>query len=70
MTRRPLTLCAVLRRQRGWSQADLARAVDVNKWTMAKVEIGAERPSVRVGRELERLFRVPLSRRLAPAIQQ
>lgn len=69
MIRRPLTLCAVLRRQRGWSQADLARAVDINKWTMAKVETGAERPSDRVGRELERIFRVPLARLLAPAVQ-
>lgn len=70
MARKPPTTLAILRASRGWTQAELARRVDVNRWSMAKVETGAERPSVRVGRELERLFEVPLKRLLAPAVSQ
>jgi ribosome-binding protein aMBF1 (putative translation factor) len=70
MARKPLTTLAILRASKGWTQRDLARLVSVNVWTLSKVEGGSEKPSVRVGRELERLFKVDLKRLLSPAVSQ
>jgi DNA-binding XRE family transcriptional regulator len=71
MARKPLTLLAILRSSKGWTQAELARRIQVNRWTMSKIESGAERPSVRAGREIERLFPgYSLKRLLSLAVSQ
>ena len=46
-----------LRRRRGWTQEDLARAVDVTLPTVQRWERGASLPFRLVRIELERLFR-------------
>ena len=55
-----------LRRQRGWSQAELARRVGVAKNTITRLEIGNRQPSVDLLERLARVLRVSLADLLEP----
>ncbi|MEJ2031244.1 MAG: helix-turn-helix transcriptional regulator [Maritimibacter sp.] len=46
----------VLRAERGWTQADLARALEVSRQTVNAIEIGKYDPSLPLAFKLARLF--------------
>ncbi len=55
-----------LRRQHGWSQAELAKLVGVAKNTITRLEIGNRRPSVDLIERLAHVLRISLAELLDP----
>ena len=53
-----------LRRQRGLSQAALARKIDGHVMTISRLERGASTPSIRLLQRLAKALGVPVSRLL------
>ena len=49
-----------LRAARGWSQGDLARALDVSRQTVNAIETGKYDPSLPLAFRIARLFRRPI----------
>jgi len=50
----------VLRAERGWSQADLAKRLDVSRQSVNAVETGKFDPSLPLAFKLARLFESPI----------
>jgi putative transcriptional regulator len=50
----------VLRAQRDWTQADLARALEVSRQTVNAIETGKYDPSLPLAFKLARLFSLPI----------
>lgn len=50
----------VLRAERDWTQADLARALDVSRQTVNAVETGKFDPSLPLAFKLARVFQTPI----------
>jgi putative transcriptional regulator len=49
-----------LRAERGWSQGELARRLDVSRQTVNAIETGKYDPSLPLAFRLSRLFRRPI----------
>ena len=52
----------VLRAERDWTQADLAKALDVSRQTVNAIETGKFDPSLPLAFRLARVFGVPIER--------
>lgn len=50
----------VLRAQRGWSQADLAEALEVSRQAVNAIETGKHDPSLPLAFRISRLFGMPI----------
>jgi putative transcriptional regulator len=50
----------VLRAQRGWSQADLAQALEVSRQAVNAIETGKHDPSLPLAFRISRLFGMPI----------
>jgi putative transcriptional regulator len=50
----------VLRAERNWTQADLARALDVSRQTVNAIETGKFDPSLPLAFKLARVFEQPI----------
>jgi putative transcriptional regulator len=50
----------VLRAEQGWSQADLAKALEVSRQSVNAIETGRFDPSLPLAFKLARLFRMPI----------
>lgn len=50
----------VLRAERNWTQADLARALEVSRQTVNAIETGKYDPSLPLAFRLSRLFKIPI----------
>ena len=50
----------VLRAERDWTQADLARALEVSRQTVNAIETGKYDPSLPLAFKLARLFGLPI----------
>lgn len=50
-----------LREERQWSQEELARKIDANRVTIAKLEAGTRKPSVKMLENLADQFRLSLA---------
>jgi putative transcriptional regulator len=53
-------LLRVLRAQRGWSQADLAEALEVSRQAVNAIETGKHDPSLPLAFRISRLFGMPI----------
>lgn len=49
-----------LRAQRGWSQADLAQALEVSRQAVNAIETGKHDPSLPLAFRISRLFGMPI----------
>lgn len=58
----------LLRAQRGWTQADLAEALDVSRQTINALETGKYDPSLPLAFRLSRLFALPLEEIFDPEL--
>ena len=56
----------VLRAERGWSQADLAEALDVSRQTVNAVENGKYDPSLPLAFKMARLFELRIEEIFSP----
>jgi putative transcriptional regulator len=50
----------LLRAQRGWSQADLAEALEVSRQAVNAIETGKHDPSLPLAFRISRLFMMPI----------
>jgi putative transcriptional regulator len=50
----------ILRAQRGWSQADLAEALEVSRQAVNAIETGKHDPSLPLAFRISRLFGMPI----------
>lgn len=50
----------VLRAERDWTQADLAKALEVSRQTVNAIETGKYDPSLPLAFKLSRLFEMPI----------
>lgn len=65
---RPASLLKLLRQSEGLSSKQMANDVlEINQWDYSRVENLTMRPSQRVRKILERRYRCPISKLLAPA---
>jgi transcriptional regulator with XRE-family HTH domain len=51
---------ALARRRRGWTQADLAEALDIEGSTLSRYECGVREPPLHLLLDIARVLRVPL----------
>jgi putative transcriptional regulator len=50
----------VLRAEQGWSQAELAKALEVSRQSVNAIETGRFDPSLPLAFKLARLFKIPI----------
>lgn len=60
----------VLRAERAWSQADLARQLRVSRQTVNAIETGRYCPSLPLAFTIARLFRLPIEQIFDPSPQE
>jgi putative transcriptional regulator len=58
----------LLRTQRGWTQADLAEALDVSRQTINALETGKYDPSLPLAFRISQLFALPLEQIFDPEL--
>jgi putative transcriptional regulator len=56
----------VLRAERGWTQADLAKELDVSRQTVVSIEKGKYDPSLPLAFKIAQLFEQPIEEIFSP----